>query len=240
MSPVIRLDQIQQFAAINLLSDPGYIAGPKIIPGACMVRLNWQLTDGRVAHNVMYASWNGTPALAASVAQSIFSASSSGGLWTALAAFLIPTTTFTGITLLDMRSTTATYFNSTGAAVPGASTGTALPDENAVCISLLTANRGPSGRGRVYIPGWASNAVAAGGVVAAGAITALNNWISGAVSPSVSSNLGPFVLGLPARGAYTSPVTGRVFAARPATTVPLTGLAARDNHWDSQRRRGLR
>lgn len=240
MPRVINLANAQQFAAIQLLSDPGYIAGPKVIPNAAMVRLNWQLNNGRVAHNILYAGWNGTPALTAAVAQSIFAASSSGALWTALAAFIIPQTTFTGVTLLDVRTTTATYFHSTGAAVPGTSTGTALPDEVAVAISILTGNRGPSGRGRIYIPGWASTAMAAGGVIAAGAITALNNWVSGAFAPAVASNVGAIVLGLPARAAYTSPVTGRVFPARAATTVPITGLAARDNHWDSQRRRGLK
>jgi len=240
MPRVVRLDTLQQFAAINVLSDPGYIAGPKIIPGAAMVRLNWQLNNGRTAHNIMYASWNGTPALSATSAQAIFGAISSGATWTALAGFLIPQTTLTGVTLLDMRSTTATYFNSTGAAVPGVSAGTALPDESAVAVTLFTANRGPSGRGRIYLPGWASTAMAAGGVVAAAAITALNNWMSGSVGPAVSSNVGPLVLGLPARAAYTSPITGRQFPARNATTVPITGIATRDNHWDSQRRRGLK
>jgi len=240
MPRVLNLANVQQYAAVNLLVDPGYQPGPKIIPNACMVRLNWQLTDGRVAHNVMYAQWAGTPALSDTVAQSIFTAASSGALWTALSAFIIPTTLLTGVTLLDMRSTTATYFNSTGAGVPGASTGTALPDENAIAITFFTANRGPSGRGRIYIPGWASNAVAAGGVIAPAVMTALNNWFSGGLAPAISSNLGAVVLGLPARNGYTSPITGRVFPPRAATTVPLTGVAVRDNHWDSQRRRGLR
>lgn len=240
MSPVMLLENVQQSAAINILSDPGYQPGPKIIPNACLVRLNWGLTDGRTGHNILYCQYSGTPALSNTVAQTIFAGISTGGTWTALAAFLAPTATLQGVTLLDVRSSTGTEFSSTGTAVPGTSTGTALPDEVAVCVTLRTSTRGPSGRGRFYIPGWASTATAAGGVVAATAVTAVNNWANTGLAASISSAIGPMVLGLPARAAYTSPVTGRQFPARAATTLPITSVAVKDNHWDSQRRRGLR
>jgi hypothetical protein len=240
MNRIVRLDSLQQFAAINTLSDPGYINGPKVIPNACMVRLNWQLTDGKVAHNVLYATYNGTPALSTVLAQQVFAAISTGASWTALAAFLIPTSTLTGVTLLDVRSNVGTEFQSTGAPVPGTSTGTALPDEVAAAVKLSTLNRGPSGRGRYYIPGFASNAVGAGGVIAAGCVTAINNWAGNVANSGLSAIIGPQVLGLPARAAYTSPITGRNFPARNAQTVALTGVQMKDNHWDSQRRRGLK
>jgi hypothetical protein len=235
-----RLDAVQQFAAVNLTLDPGYLPGPKIIPNCCMVRLNWNLTDGKVAHNVLYGSYTGTPALTNAIAQTLFAALLVPSEWATLAAFLASTASLASVTLLDVRSIVATEFQSTGAAMPGTSVGTALPDEVAAVMTWRTAVRGRSGRGRSFCPGWASNAGGAGGVMAAAAVTALQNWMSNRVYGAINSTIGQPVLGLPARAGYTSPVTGRVFPARAATTVAITGGAVRDNHWDTQRRRGLR
>lgn len=205
-----------------------------------MVRLNWSLANGRIAHNILYATYTGTPALGVATAQAIYAGMINGALWSSMAAFMIPATTFTGVTILDVRSTTGVEFNSTGAASPGTSAGTGLPDEVAIVITLKTAKRGPSGRGRIFLPGWASTATAAGGVVNAATITAINAWAATNVAGVIATNIGSPVLGLPARQAYTSPVTGRVFDARAATTVPIATFNVKDNHWDSQRRRGLK
>jgi hypothetical protein len=240
MGRVYLLDNIQQFAAINVQSDPGYIPGPKIIPGCAMVRLNWNLPNGKIGHNILYCTYNGTPALTNALAQTIFAGITSGVNWTPLVAFLAPTVSLAGVTLLDVRSNSGVEFNSTGSSVPGTSSGTALPDEVAACITIRTNLRGPSGRGRYYIPGLATNAMATGGVIAPAAVTALTNWASNGVAGQLASNIGAQVLGLPARAGYTSPLTGRVFPPRAATTVPITGASCKDNHWDSQRRRGLK
>jgi hypothetical protein len=173
------------------------------------------------------------------VAESIRTAITTGGTWTALAAYLGPASALASVTVLDVRSVVATAFNSTGAAAPGTSASPAFPDEVAAVITLRTATRGPSGRGRIYIPGWAGNANTAAGVIVAAAVTALGAWAQ-TVSAALTSNLGPPVLGLPERDGYTSPATGRVFPHRDATTRPITQLLVRDNHWDSQRRRGLK
>ena len=240
MSPLLRLEDVQQFAAINVLSDPGYIHGPKVIPNTAMVRLDWNLPDSKIGHNVMYANYTGTPALSNTVAQAIFAAISTGAGWTALAAFFASTVQLRSVSVLDIRSTTGTLFQSTGAAVPGTSASPALPDEVALAVRFVTPNRGPSGRGRIYIPGWATNALGAAGVVAAAAVTALGTWMSNTVFPAISAQIGAPVLGLPARNGYTSPLTGRVFPPRNATNVTITNVLVPDNHWDSQRRRGLK
>jgi hypothetical protein len=238
--PLIRLSDLEQFAAVNLNSDLGHIAGPKIIPNCAMVRINWNLTDGKVGHNVMYASWSGTPSLSATLAESLRAAFVAGTPWSTLAAFFGTTTSLASVTLLDVRSNNATEINSTGAATPGVSGGTLMPDEVAAVITLRTAGRGPSGRGRIYVPGWASNAQGSGGVMGAAVVAALTNWAVTNVKAAIDSQLGPLSLGLPARAAYTSPVTGRVFPARPAGTVVVTSVVCRNNTWDSQRRRGLK
>jgi hypothetical protein len=238
--PIIALDQLQQFAAVNLRLDPGAIPGPKIIPNACMVRINWVMANGKVAHNVLYATYTGTPVLTTAVANSvvapIFSAFTSSGL----AALMRPETNLNGVSLLDVRSNTGLFVHSTTTAVPGtAATGFSLPDEVAAVVTLLTANRGKSGRGRFYVPNFANAALAAGGVMSAGSVTALQNFATNGVQAGVTV-LGAPVLGLPARAAYTSPVTGREFPARPAQTLPITSFVVQSNHWDSQRRRGLK
>lgn len=238
MPRIVNLANISQFAAASL-SDPGYLPGPRIIPNACQVRLNWALTDGRIGHNVCYSSYTGSPALSSTVAQSVFAQMTAGATWTGLAGFLASTTLFTGVTVLDMRSSTATAFDSTGSAVAGTAAGTALPDEVAAVITLRTGSRGPSGRGRVYIPGWSSTAVGPGGVIAAAAVTALESWAVNSFFLGFGV-IGPMVLAHQHRQAYTSPATGRLFPDRPAGTVPITALPVRDNHWDSQRRRGLK
>lgn len=239
MPRIVNLANLTPFQATSL-TDPGYKPGAKIIPSCCLVRLNFSLTDGRIAHMVLHSQYNGTPALSAAVAQGLFATISTGGSWTGLAAFLATTMTFTGVTVLDLRSVTGLSFDSTGAAVAGGATGqAALPDEVALVISMKTANRGPAARGRAYMPGWASSAVAAGGVVTGGAVTALNTWFA-AVATAMGTAIGPLVLALPERNAYTSPATGRAFPHRDATTLLVTTTGVRDNHWDSQRRRGLK
>jgi hypothetical protein len=186
-----------------------------------MVRLNWSLTDAKIAHNVMYVNYTGTPALSSAIAESVRSTLVTGGTWTALAAFLASTVSLTGVTVLDMRSSTATAFDSTGTAAPGTAPGAALPDETAAVITVRTGLRGPAGRGRVYIPGWATGASGAGGIISAAAVTALTNWAGGTLNAALQ------VIGVPV-------------IAHPAGTVLVTSFAVRDNHWDSQRRRGLK
>lgn len=237
--PLIRLENLEQFAAVNLNLDPGRIAGPKVIANACMVRLNWLLTDGKTAHNVLYASYTGSPPLSATLAETIRTQITSGATWTTYAGFLASTCGLASVTLLDVRTNVGTEFNSTGGIAAGTSSGTALPDEVAVVISLRTTTRGPGGRGRTYMPGFASNATAAGGVIAPAVITA-TNALATQIQTVLTNNIGAWVLGLPARAAYTSPVTGRQFPARASGTLGLTGTTVRDNHWDSQRRRGLK
>lgn len=241
MPRVIRLADLEQFAAINLLSDPGYDNGPFVIPNCWRVVINWSLTDARVAHNILYGAHTGGGAPTGANAESIFNQITTGAVWTTLAGFLASTASITGVSILDVGSAQGIPVSSTGVAKPGTSASPALPDETAIVYTLRTAKSGPSGRGRAYIPGFATNALGTGGVVNAATVTAVGNWMGSAVGPAISSVVGPWSLGLPHRLAYTSPVTGREFPERPAQTVPVTAASGvRDNHWDSQRRRGLR
>ena len=91
----------------------------------------------------------------------------------------------------------------------------------------------------MYVPGWAPAATASGDIISAAAVTALGNWANtliGALSPSGYT----LVIGQRQRAAYTSPITGREFGPRPPNSLTITQCVVRDNHWDSQRRRGLK
>lgn len=237
--PLIRLDQFQQFDAINVLVDPGAIGGPKVIPSAVEVVLIWGLTRGGFGRNVLYGRYVGVYDLVSADATAALTALTSGATWTALAAHLAPTASLAGLTLRNVAVANQPIVHAGGGSAPGASSGTALPDEMAACITFRTAEAGPQGRGRMYVPGWATTALGTGGVIAAPAVAALEAWADTNIPAAFSALTATHCLGLPARAAYTG-ATGTQHPARAAKTLDVTSREVRDNHWDSQRRRGLR
>ena len=235
---LIRADQLQQLAAINLLFDPGAIGGPIIVPSAVQCHIVWTLTNGKTARNVLYGIVAAAFAPTPTIAEAIRAGLTTGANWTALAAFLSTTGSLSSVQLRDVRGANFPLVPSTGAAVPGTSASPALPDEVAACITLRTSRTGPGGRGRTYIPNFATNALGTGGVIAPTAVTAITGFAN-LISTVLTTNGLQWALGLPARAAYTGS-TGTAHPARVATALPLTAAVCRDNHWDSQRRRGLK
>ena len=235
---IIDLANFPQFTAINLLSDAGRIGGPVVVPNGCKVMLVWNLADGKQGRNVLGGTVAGGFQPTPAIAETIRSALVSGGTWTALAAFLSTGVSLARVELQDIRVAFQPVVASTGAATPGTSASPALPSEVAAVITLRTQGIGPQNRGRAYIPGWATNALAAGDVIAPAAVTALTNWIP-TITTALSAGGLSWSLINPARAQYTG-TTGTVHPARVAVMKPLTGAVVRDNHWDSQRRRGLK
>lgn len=238
MARLIRLDQIDQFAAINLTLDPGAVGGPKIIDQAAEIVLGWGLEDGKIAHNVLIGRYAGAFSGTQAQANSMLTALSTGAQWTAMAAFMSNTTTLGAVSIrnIDLRDQPVIPSNSAGA--PGTSASAALPNEVAICVTLRTAFTGPQNRGRMFVPGFATNALGAGNVIAAGAVTAVANWAS-IIAGVLSAQGYTWCVGHVARAAYTGS-TGTQHPARLDGTVPITTTAVRDNHWDTQRRRGLK
>jgi hypothetical protein len=235
---VIALENLQQFTAINLLVDPGAIGGPKVIPSCAEISLIWALGDAKLAFNVLCGRYSGAFSGSQAQANAIATALSSGTQWTAMAAFLAPTVSFVGVRIRDISAANFPFIPSAITAVPGTSAGTELPDETAICLTLRTAFTGPQNRGRLYVPGFATTALATGNVVAAACVTAVQNW--GTIIAGVLATNGyTWCVGHQARAAYTGR-TGTAHPARAAGSVPITTVSVRDNHWDSQRRRGLK
>jgi hypothetical protein len=209
-----------------------------VIPTCIMVRLNWVLPNGRQAVNVLHGSVAGgfTPTVA--IANSILTAITAGGLWTALNAFLGTGTGLASVTLLDMRTPSNAPIDSTTGGGAGADAGTPLPPQTALVVTERTARAGPGFRGRFYVPGWTDAASTSTGEAVAGAVSALAAWSANfpAVFTAEAMTLG---LAQPARAGYTG-TTGTVHAARAAHIEPVTSLSVRNGIFDTQRRRAGR
>lgn len=237
--PYVFLDNLQQRAAINLTADPGYDRGDHTIPSTAAIILTWTTASGKVARNILHARYTGTFAGSQAQCNGILSGLTSGAQWTALALHIAPTASLAFVSIRDVAQENQPLISSNGAAHPGTSTGTELPDEVAAVLTLRTAFTGRQHRGRMYIPGWATTALATGNVIAPAAVTALANW--GSIIAGVLSANGGYLWGIGHlhRLAYTSPI-GTPIPERPAGLVPIQSTEVRDNHWDSMRRRGLK
>lgn len=238
MPRILRLENLQQFTAINVLSDPGAIGGPVVIPQATQVILSWNQDDGKIANNVLYGRYTGAFALTVANADSILTGLTTGANWTALAARLSTATRLAKVSFRDVNTPNQPLISSVGTGALGTDATGTLPNEIAFVLTLRTAFTGPQNRGRIYIPGWGLSAMAGGNTVSSAAQTAAQNW--GSTIAGVLNGVGLlFSIGHPARQAYTGS-TGTQHPARVAGTVPVTTIVARDNHWDTQRRRGLK
>jgi len=225
--------------AINLLSDPGHIPGQVIIPNAVRFMPVWQLTNGKQGRNVLTmqvpAGFQATAAIASQMKTQLHN----GTPWSGLAAFMPTTGGLLRVDLLDIRPPGgAIVVSSDSTLVPGTSASPAIPDESAAVLTIRTAVRGPAGRGRLYIPNFATNALQTGGVIADATVAALTQFTVNILT-AITGAGGTWVLANPARAAYTGS-TGTQHPARVAGLVPVVAVVVRDNHWDSQRRRGLR
>ena len=142
-----------------------------------------------------------------------------------------------GVGIRDISAAHTTEYVSTGTAVAGTGTGAALPPQTAFVVTLRTGTAGQGGRGRVYLPGFASvadtgNGVATGAVSTAcqAFITSLQSGMNALTTPLT------FCVARPARAAYTGK-TGTSHPARAAGTLPVTAIVSENNVWDTQRRR---
>jgi|tagenome__1003787_1003787.scaffolds.fasta_scaffold20527198_2 hypothetical protein len=232
------LDSFQQFTAINVLLDPGVIGGPVVIPNGIRIIIRWNLANGKVARNVLGGLVAGGFNPTTAVAQAIYAGISTGGTWTALAAQLSTTTFIAGVDLLDIRAANLPLVSSTGAPVPGTAAGAPHPSETSLVVTLRTGRTGPSGRGRLYMPPFSQLTQAVGDFAGTTTVTAVQNWAANVQSVLSGQSITP-ALALPARAAYTG-ISGTAHPARAASMLPITSSLVRDNHWDSQRRRGLK
>jgi hypothetical protein len=235
---LVRLDRLQQLAVVNLLLDPGAIPGPVVVPQCAQISFLWNQEDGKIAHNVLYGRYTGSFAGSVTQANAIMMALTEGTAWTGLAAVLSTLTRFAAVHIRDVNSPNQPIIESDIGTVGGADPANALPNEIAIVATLRTALTGRMNRGRMYLPGFTVSSLGIGNTIAASTMTAIEAWVA-TIFGALSAQGYGWVLGQRARQSYTGS-TGTVHPARPANSVPITAALVRDNHWDTQRRRGLK
>lgn len=220
------------------MRDPGRIAGPVIIPNAVQVRLLWTLPNGKTVANVLHASVAGGFSATSTVAEAVRAAIVASAGWTAWKARLNTTVSLAAVDIRDLRTGNNPLVASTGAAAAGTGAGTALPPGDALVVTLRTAFAGRSYRGRAYLPGLDSTALAAGGVAAAGTVTDATSFMT-AVQTALSGQGMTLAVAQPARQQYTS-AKGTLHNARTAALQTVTSIVTRNTTIDHQRRRAGR
>lgn len=228
----------------RIKTDLGALPGAVFIPGCVSFRLIWQLPNGKLANNVLHASFAGSISMSQSTVDSTFPAILAAWAASGMKPFQKSTLTLAHLGIRDMSpiaGSTASHAEFVSG-VPGAAgsdaTTDALPASIAFAVTLRSPQGGQAGRGRIYFPGFTE-------AVNTPAGTALNTVGDACVAfatgiQTVMHDMVPSLtmcIAHPARAAYTGRA-GAVHEARDAGTVPVVSISKHDDNWDSQRRRG--
>lgn len=236
---LVNIADLQQFTAVELLSDPGHDPSPKPIPQCMEVRFDYALPDSKTAHNVLHARYPSAYPGSVAMANTIKAAWSQLFGTSGLNNNISTQVTLAGVSLRDLGVLNAVYITSTGAASAiGIDPSQAMPAEVAAVLTERTPISGPGGRGRIYIGGFTPVAIGPGNTISASCVAQLTSFANGISGVFTASSVTQ-CLALPSRVAYTG-TTGRQHPARAAQTADVIATVVRDNHWDSQRRRGLK
>lgn len=173
--------------------------------------LHWIVPPSFVVNGTATSAFNSVVTTAAAAA---------GGSGS-LAAWLHQDWQIAGVSMRDLRIPNQPEFTA-NATYTGAATGSGIPSANAVVVTLRTALAGRSFRGRVYVPGWGSNAVSSTGNISTTAqdiaeefVTEINN------------------------GANALSMDLAVASRTLLESNEVTSIDCRDNQWDTQRRRNV-
>lgn len=217
------------------MSDPGRIPGSIVIPATVEVHLRWSLPNSKQVINVFHGIVGGGFVATAAIAEALRAALVASAAWTAYKAYVNSGVSLVAVDMRDLRSPFLPLVSSTGAAAAGTGAGGALPEGVAAVITLRTANAGRGFRGRTYLPGIDTAALAAGGVQSAAFMTAAANFVT-AVQTAMAGQGMTMAIAQPARQAYTGS-KGAAHSARAAAAQTVTSIVDRTNAFNSQRRR---
>jgi hypothetical protein len=222
--------------------------GPDLVVATgAQIRLIGRLAIGVIpSENVLAAIKLGATTINQSLANTLAAAIRAN--WTThLATHMPGSSALNSIGLRDISSAGQTEYIGTGGAVAGSNVGEGMPGGAAVCVSLKTALSGPRHRGRVYISGWAETANGANGVIESTANAAAVAFVTAVQTTLAANGLTLAVLSRPSYAQQivhttvlpggASDVSTRSMPARPGEINAVTSISARNNIWDSQRRR---
>lgn len=208
--------------------------GPIVIPNAVQVELQWA-QGTRTYHNDLHGQFSSAGAVPGTLAETLFAAFKTAFTSSGLVAQTHTTLGFTGVRVKDLRTPNLPWILSTGATVNGTGTGTALPANVCICVTLPTANAGKGFIGRQYLSGLAPVAqqdylthTAAAGTAAA----AFFNQVASAMA----SNSVPMCVGQRQLDAGTS-ASGAALPPRSAACPLVTTAKITKSRLDSMRTR---
>jgi hypothetical protein len=215
-------------------TDGGRIKGPQNVASVIEIRVQMQLPNTKLSSWFTHGSYSTAPANMQSLATALFGSISAA--WnTNLAAYCPTGTLLQNVYIRDMTNFTSPVYVGTGTAVPGTSASIAMPPGAAIVLTENLSIRGRGAKGRIYLGGFATNADAGGGVIAAALVTALGAFCTALFNAITAQSLTP-CLAQPPRAQYQG-VTGTVHPSRGAGHPSITSYTLRDNLWDAQRRR---
>lgn len=214
--------------------DGGRIPGPAAVPNTIEIACIVGLPNTKRSRMVFHGSFTTPPGAMQTLANALWSSLSSA--WsTNLASLMATQTTFQAVQIRDMTSPTNPVYVGTGTAIPGSSASPAMPPGAAIVMTENIVARGRGLKGRVFLGGWATNADAGAGAIAAATQTAINAFGTAVQNAINAQSLVPCVAQV-ARQQYQG-ITGTVHGARSASHVNVSSYICQDLVWDAQRRR---
>jgi hypothetical protein len=191
--------------------------------------------NGRNVSNVLHGNLTVAGPINPASAETIFSAIKGNSATTALLAMLGPTAEFSGVAVKDMRTPNMGEYRSSSLPAPGTGTGTMIPLNGALVVTLRTAQSGQGFRGRVYIAGWESTALSGPLDFTGAAGAAAKAFVDGVNTVMTAQGI-PMVVAQRSLAAGTHH-DGTPWAARPSGVLPVISTDIANPRIDSQRRR---
>lgn len=210
------------------------VPGPVVIPGCIEVSLLFS-SSGRNFKNVLHGNLAAAGPINPSLPETLFTGFKTQLTSSGFGAQLSSGTSFTGVTVKDLRAPNNPVYLSTGAAVPGTGAATQLPINDAFVVTLRTGQSGRGFRGRVYLSGLIAASSIDGRTFIGATATAALAFING-VNSVMTTNSIPLVVAQRALAAGTDS-HGNPLPARPASVILVTSVVNVNSRVDSQRKR---
>jgi hypothetical protein len=207
------------------------------IPNCMQVTLHWTsgLTSTTSFSNVLHGNFTGTSPTDGTIATTLFSGFKSALTSSGFSADLSTQTHLTGVSIKDLRQANLPVFLSTGVAAAGTGAGTPVSVSTSIVVSLHTAKSGREWRGRTYLGGLDSIALADAHTHTA---TAGNNAVAFMTAVDAAMSAAGLPMCIAQRGLLAGfTAANKPLPARAANTVDVTAWVITNPRLDTQRKR---
>ena len=204
------------------------------IPNCIEIVLDWSTTD-RGWTNVLHGQYPTAGDPTQTLVDALFSGFKAALTSSGWGALLHTDVSFNGVRAKDMKAPNRAFVTSTGTAATGTGTGTIGPLQNAIVVTLNTAQSGRGYRGRVFLAGMDSTAMLSHTHATQAADTAAAAFLE-AIRQSTITNSVPLSVAQRALLPGTS-AGGAAMGPRPAGNPLVTACRISNSRVDTQRRR---